>query len=153
MNVKNALTAGFVATVVLSACLAVAHAAGLFAAFDLVGLVANVVAMITGATPNPIVGWVGHFCIGTVLWGVSYAIVEPKLPGPPAVRGMVFAAAPWLVMMIVVMPLAGAGPFGLALGPAVPLALLLLHLVFGATLGVAYAKSAGSAARDDVVPL
>ena len=152
MNVKNALTAGFVATVVLSVCQIAAHAAGLLPTFDLIALIANVVSMATGGAPNPIAGWVVHFCIGTVLWGVGYASVESRLPGPPAVRGMVFSAGAWLVMMIVLMPIAGAGVFGLSLGPSVPVAILMLHLIFGATLGIVHAKSEGGAARDDVVP-
>lgn len=152
MNLKNALTAGFVATVVLSICQMAAHAAGLLPTFDLIGLVANLVSLFTGGTPNPIAGWAVHFFIGTILWGGGYSIVEPNLPGAPAVRGMVFSAGAWLVLMIIVMPVAGAGLFGLSLGPSVPIAILILHMIFGATLGIVYAKSQGGAARDDVIP-
>ena len=152
MNIKNTLTAGFAATVVLSACQVVAHAVGLLPAFDLIGLIANIVSFVTGGTPNPIAGWAVHFFIGTILWGIAYAFAESNLPGPPAVRGMVFAAGAWLVMMIIVMPITGTGMFGLSLGPSVPIAVLMLHLIFGATLGVVYAKSRDGAARDDVIP-
>jgi hypothetical protein len=152
MNVKNALTAGFVATVVLSVCQTAAHAAGLLPTFDLIGMIANIISVATGGTPNPVAGWAVHFIIGTILWGIGYAIVEASLPGPPAVRGMVFSAGAWLLMMIIVMPITGAGMFGLSLGPSVPVAILMLHLIFGATLGIVYAKGQGGAARDDVIP-
>jgi hypothetical protein len=41
-------------------------------------------------------------------------------------------------MMIVMMPMAGAGFFGQVLGIAAPVMTLMLHLVFGAVLGAVY---------------
>jgi hypothetical protein len=41
-------------------------------------------------------------------------------------------------MMIVVMPMAGAGPFGLHLGLMAPLMTLMLHVIYGVVLGVVY---------------
>ena len=90
--------------------------------------------------------------IGTVMWGIAYAILQSKLPGGPAARGMIFGTGAWLLMMVVVMPTAGAGFFGLALEMGAPVAALVLHLVFGAALGVVYAKSGGAAPRADVLP-
>ena len=152
MNVKSALTAGFAATVVVSICLMAARGIELLPTFDLIALIANALMMVTGGAPNPIAAWAVHFLIGTILWGVGYSIVESNLPGPPAVRGMLFSAGAWLVMMIIVMPMAGTGLFGLSLGPSAPIAILVLHLIFGATLGIVYAKDQGGAARDDVMP-
>jgi hypothetical protein len=31
-----------------------------------------------------------HFMIGTVAWGILFAVVVPYLPGSPIVRGMLF---------------------------------------------------------------
>ena len=152
MNVKSGLTAGFVATVVLSLLMMAKQAMGLMPDLDLVAIVAGMVARLTGGKPDPIVGWVMHFFIGTVMWGIAYAILQSKLPGGPAARGMIFGIGAWLLMMVLVMPLAGAGFFGLALGMGAPVATLMLHLVFGATLGVVYAKSQGAASRADVLP-
>jgi hypothetical protein len=45
-------------------------------------------------------------------------------------------------MMIIFMPLAGHGLFALSLGPQATVATLVLHLIYGAVLGVAYAKVA-----------
>jgi hypothetical protein len=152
VNIKNGLTAGFVATVVLSIVMMVKQAVGLVPGLNPIDLVANILANLTGGAPSPIAGWVIHFGIGTVLWGVGYAAIQSLLPGSPAVRGMLFATGAWLIMMVIVMPIGGAGMFGLGLGPIAPVATLALHLVFGATLGIVYAKSEGGAARADVMP-
>lgn len=41
----------------------------------------------------------------------------------------------WLIMELVVLPLLGWGVFGLAITPAIAVATLILHLIYGATLG------------------
>jgi hypothetical protein len=51
-----------------------------------------------------------------------------------------FSIAAWLMMMLVVMPMAGAGLFGLNLGMAAPMMTLMLHAIFGAVLGVVFGK-------------
>jgi hypothetical protein len=43
-------------------------------------------------------------------------------------------------MMVIFMPLAGHGLFALALGHQATAATLVLHLIYGAVLGVAYAQ-------------
>ncbi|WP_448329685.1 DUF6789 family protein [Sulfitobacter sp. M13] len=43
-------------------------------------------------------------------------------------------------MMILIMPMAGAGLFGLALGMMAPIMTLVLHIIFGAVLGVVFAN-------------
>ena len=46
-------------------------------------------------------------------------------------------------MMIVMMPMAGAGPFGLDLSMMTPVAALVLHVVFGLVLGGIYGLLGG----------
>jgi len=58
-----------------------------------------------------------------------------KLPGPVWARGMLFSVGAWLLMMVVVMPMAGAGFFAAGIGPAAAIVTLVLHLIFGAVLG------------------
>src|SRR5262249_51732249 len=97
----------------------------------------------------------GYFA-GGLLWAVLYArLAEPYLPGPDWWRGLLFAAVPALVSLVVVLPLLGGGLFGLALG-AGPLPLLgnlLLHVVYGTTLGLIYGpfgdRSAETLGPDD----
>lgn len=50
-------------------------------------------------------------------------------------------------MMVVVMPMAGAGLFGMKLGMAAPVMTLVLHMIFGGVLGGVYAALAGAGQR------
>jgi hypothetical protein len=152
MNIKNGLTAGFVATVVLSLLMMAKHSMGIAPQLDPIAMLAGMFGRMTGTPPDPLIGWLLHFFVGTVLWGIAYAAIQGSLVGSPIVRGMSFGVAAWLLMMLIVMPMAGAGLFGLSLGVAAPILTLVMHLVFGATLDVVYAKSQGAAARADVVP-
>jgi hypothetical protein len=64
------------------------------------------------------------------------ALPAHAMPGPPVLRGMLWAGCLWLALETLVSPLLGAGVFNAALG-GVPAALraLLGYLVYGATLG------------------
>jgi hypothetical protein len=83
------------------------------------------------------------YLAGGLLWAVVYALVEPKMTrvsDHPWVRGAVFGLVPGLLSLVVVLPILGGGLFGLALG-AGPLPIignLLLHLAYGAILGIVY---------------
>ena len=80
----------------------------------------------------------GIYLAGGLLWALIYTLVEPRLPGPAWRRGVLFAMIPALVSLVVVLPLLGGGLFGFALG-AGPLPIIgniLLHVVYGAILGV-----------------
>jgi hypothetical protein len=83
------------------------------------------------------------YLAGGVLWAVVYALVEPRLArvsDRPWVCGAVFALVPGLLSVVVVLPLLGAGMFGLGLGagPLPTIGNLLLHLAYGAILGIVY---------------
>jgi hypothetical protein len=82
----------------------------------------------------------GIYVLGGVLWAMLYTVVEPHLRGSPWLRGVTFAMIPALVSLVVVLPLLGAGPFGIALGagPLPTIGNILLHAVYGAILGVIY---------------
>ena len=45
-------------------------------------------------------------------------------------------------MMVVLMPMAGKGFFGLGIGWMAPVMTLMLHLIFGAVLGWVYGRQA-----------
>ncbi len=128
------LVAGFVATVVLSAAMVAKQMMGLMPELDVAMMLTSMLGL-----PDVALGWVMHFMIGTVAWGILFAIVVGYIPGSPVVRGILFGVAAWLMMMIAVMPMAGAGLFGLQLGLMAPLATLMLHVLFGATLGSVFA--------------
>jgi hypothetical protein len=66
------------------------------------------------------------------------------LPGGPVGSGVLFGTAAWLMMMIAVMPMAGAGLFGMSMGIMAPIMTLMLHAVFGAVLGATFQALSGA---------
>ncbi|MDQ6621166.1 MAG: hypothetical protein M3Z31_15975 [Pseudomonadota bacterium] len=124
------MTAAFLATVVLSILMLLKAAMGILPDLNLIHMLAQM-----SGTGSPGVGWIIHFAIGTLLWGLAFGWLVPKLSGPLAWRGVVFSLGPWLLMMVLLMPLAGAGFFGLKLGIGAPLMTLMLHVIYGAVLG------------------
>jgi hypothetical protein len=135
-NIKKGIVAGFAATVVLSVLMVMKNMMGLMPQLDPIAMMT----MMMGAS-TPLVGWVGHFMIGAIFWGVLFASISGKLSGPYWLRGMIFGTGAWLLMMVMVMPMAGAGMFGLGLGIMAPMATLMLHWIFGAVLGGVYGIS------------
>jgi len=124
--------AGLVATIVLSALMMLKSKMGILPQLDPIGMMAG---MMGG---DRSMGWVAHFVIGTAVWGGGFALLYDSIPGGSSIlRGIVFGIAGWLIMMIAVMPMAGAGMFGMGLGIGVmaPLMTLMLHIIFGAVLG------------------
>jgi len=102
-------------------------------------------AMISGmmGVPNtPIVGWAVHFAIGTVLYGGAMAVLDKHIPGDRRIgHGLILAALGWVAMMTTLMPMAGAGLFGMKLGIMAPIMTLVFHLIFGAVLGWVYGRT------------
>ena len=100
--------------------------------------------MLAGAMGGSIaIGWAAHLLIGVIL-ALGYALVAPFLVGPPAVRGAIYAIAPWLVAQVAVMPMMGAPLFS---GSAVlAMGSLLGHLIYGAVVGAVYGSPVQSGA-------
>lgn len=101
--------------------------------------VAHAMAAILGSPDNVMVGVAAIMVIGIVVFGALFAVIAPRLPMRSyLVKGLAFAGASWLLMMVVFMPLDGAGFFGLKGGPIVPEATLVLNLAYWIMLGVTY---------------
>ncbi|MGE0852612.1 MAG: DUF6789 family protein [Hyphomicrobiaceae bacterium] len=133
-NVLKGMVAGFVATVVLSGLMVMKAMMGVMPELDVISMLTTMM----GAS-SPIAGWLAHFAIGAFVWGGLFALLEPSLPGQSHwVRGVVFGIGAWILMMIAVMPMAGAGMFGMSLGMMAPVMTLGLHVIFGAVLGGTY---------------
>lgn len=129
------MIAGFIATVVLSALMLMKGMLGLMPQLDVIGMLSGMLGGSRG------MGWIMHFIIGTVAWGGGFALLYSAIPGGSSwVKGILFGLAVWLVMMLVIMPMAGAGLFGMNIGIMAPIMTMMLHLIFGAVLGAAYAK-------------
>jgi hypothetical protein len=92
-----------------------------------------------------------HFVVG-IIWALVYArFIENNRAlswwvgrGPGWERGMRFSLLPWLVSLLAILPAAMINMLGWALsaGPLVPLGNLILHLIYGFTLGQLYDVSA-----------
>jgi len=86
----------------------------------------------------PAVGFLLHFFVGTMVWGAGFGLIYRALPGPFWLRGTVFSLAAWALIMLAVMPLMGAGWFGLRLGISVPMVSLATYVIYGAVLGLIF---------------
>ncbi len=126
--------AGFAATIVLSLFMIMKEQMGMMPDFDIIQMLTKM----SGAS-SPLAGWLMHFMIGNILWGGLFAQFQDRIPGGNMmIRGIVFGIGAWILMMVMVMPMVGAGIFGMRFGMAAPIMTLLLHIVFGATLGAVY---------------
>ncbi len=125
---KAGFLAGLAATVVLSLMMVVKNALGVMPELRIITMLADMLGVGRG------VAWLVHFGIGVFAYGTAIALL-----GNPdrrnVTRGLAIGAAGWLAMMVAIMPMAGAGLFGLALGWLAPAMTLVLHLMFGAVLG------------------
>ncbi|MDR1994994.1 DUF6789 family protein [Azonexus sp.] len=137
----RSMEAGFVATVVLSLLMLIKGVMGVMPVLNPVAMLSNMVHSMMGMPDSPIIGWLMHFMIGTVLWGILFALIYQRLPGRDALtKGLSFSVLAWLLMMLLPMPMSGAGVFGLNLGMMVPVMTLVLHLIWGAVLGYTYGR-------------
>ena len=101
--------------------------------------VARSLAAMLGAPDHVMVGVVAILVVGILGCGALFVTLAPRLPMKSYLaKSLAFGAASWLLMMVVFMPLVGAGFFGLARGADVPIAMLVLHFVFWLVLGISY---------------
>ncbi|MDT8409899.1 MAG: hypothetical protein RQ741_09905 [Wenzhouxiangellaceae bacterium] len=133
-NVRG-IIAGLVATIVLSILMMLKGMMGVMPELNVVAMLASKMG------GSAMMGWVAHFVIGAVLYGLAYANLRGMLPGgSDAVKGIVLGIVGWLVMMVVIMPMMGAGMFAMNMGMMAAVATLMLHIIFGLVLGLAYSK-------------
>jgi len=141
VNVPKGILAGFIATIALSVLMVLKATMGMMPQMNAIRMLAGMAHGILGMPASPIVGWIIHFIIGTLIWGILFAVLIERIPGQSATaKGLVFGTAAWVLMMVVIMPMAGAGLFGLHLGIGAPIATLILHWVYGAVLGAVYGR-------------
>lgn len=150
-NYAKGIISGFLATVALSVLMILKAKMGMLPQMNVIAMLAGMAHVHMGIAASPVVGWILHFAIGTVLWGLLFALLYERLPGEGAVaKGLVFSVGAWVLMMILPMPMAGAGFFGLKMGIMAPVMTLVLHLIWGAVLGAVYGalpQQQGAAAR------
>ncbi|HEY8446401.1 MAG TPA: DUF6789 family protein [Thermomicrobiales bacterium] len=79
-----------------------------------------------------------------LIWAIIYGFtVEHHMSGPGWLRGVRFALVPWLLSLIVFLPIMEGGVFGsdIGAGPLPVIGNLILHVVYGAVLGTIYAAN------------
>lgn len=142
-NYRAGLAAGLIATLFLSVLMIVKSALGLIPHVNAIALLAGVAHARLGLPHTPLTGWILHFIIGTVIWGIFFTWFRYWFQSINAVlAGVLFSIGAWLAMMLVLMPLAGAGLFGHAIDAPAPVTTLILHLIYGATLGWSFQRIA-----------
>ncbi len=72
-----------------------------------------------------------HLSYGGFFGAVFTAVTQKVTIG----KGLLLGLLLWFIMQIVVFPFLGWGFFGTAITPKIAVATLVLHLVYGATLG------------------
>jgi len=99
---------------------------------------------ITSRATDAVVLAIGANLAMALLLALVYArFVEQRLGGASWWRGVRFSLVPWLLSLLVFLPIMGGGLLGLEIGagPLPILGNLILHMVYGAVLGVAYAEA------------
>jgi hypothetical protein len=144
-----AFLAGFVASVAMVLAFAIAFVAALLLGQLPVPVLAD---WFRGLTHNQLINTAGPnlytatavFFLGGLIWALLYGVVfEPRLRGSAWERGVSFSLVPWVFSLVIFLPLVGGGFMGINLG-AGPLPIignLVLHLVYGATLGLVYGSA------------
>jgi hypothetical protein len=131
--IGHGLVAGLAATVAVSLVIVLQQALGILPQLSTVRVLAQALGFHSIAA-----GWLLHFVVGVLLWGPLYAWIDPKSSYPHWFIGMMFGTGVCFGVMLLIMPVVGAGLFGLELGMVTPLATLVLHWIYGAVLGVVF---------------
>ena len=86
----------------------------------------KMIASMMGSADTPMLGLAVHFMIGIVGYGLAIALLNDRLPGAsPTVHGVIIGIVGWLLMMVMVMPMAGAGLFAMNMGLMAPMMTLV----------------------------
>ena len=75
------IVAGFIATVVLSILMLIKSMMGVLPALDLIAMLSGMGNRWMHLPDTPMVGWIIHFMIGTLLWGIVFALVHCHADG------------------------------------------------------------------------
>jgi hypothetical protein len=139
-DVVKGMVAGGVATAMLSLVMVLTGAIGFEPQLELTRLL---LATLDAPPSQYVLGWSLHIVVGSVVLGGLFAHIEPRLGANTHTKGgVLYGVMTWLVVMLVVMPAAGEGPFGFQLSVFAPLVMLGLQLLYGGVLGWTYGKLA-----------
>lgn len=143
MNVKRAVVAGFVGTVVMTCLMLLAPIVGL-PRLAIGQLLSTLLAVSVAFLPiSPATGWVLHGLFGILLAIIYAAVFVARLPGTPLARGALYGVLVFVLAQLVFMPAVGAGVFSRGDVPMI-LGSLLGHLVYGGLVGMIYGEPASA---------
>ena len=138
-DLGEGLLAGLVATAVVSVLMLINARVGVVTQPDTIQVLAELSGTYIGLGPSSAAGWTLHVLIGTLLWGSLFALLADVLPFRSYwLKGLIFGVLAWLLMMLVIMPMGGAGWFALEAGIGAAVTQLVLHLAYGLALGLVY---------------
>lgn len=125
---------GVVATIAMSVIMILATATGVSPMPRPVPA-AIVSQVLGGGLPQPLMvllAAVSHLAFGGVAGAVLAALTQPVT----LLKGLGWGLLLWVLMGVVFLPFVGWGLFGAAVTPQIAVATLVLHLVYGTTLGL-----------------
>jgi hypothetical protein len=139
VSLRSGLQGGFAGTFAASAMMLMNNAIGKIPEVH----IARTLSAMLGSPGQALPGWIAFFVLGSVVFGIAFAVLAPRIPiRSNLIKGMLFGFVIWLGLMLVFMPLAGAGVFGMNRSTIVPLATLVLTLVYGSVLAAVYSWDA-----------
>lgn len=123
---------GIVATLVMSILMIIGKATGLAPMPDPIPIatVKNLIGEVP-KRPLMILGIISHFVYGGIFGALLTRLFKPVTFKKGVGLGLVL----WLVMQVIVLPFIGWGLFGSEITLKIALATLILHLIYGGTLG------------------
>ncbi len=130
VGTKRAILGGIVGTAIMSLMM-------MYVAPVMTGRPMDIAEMLGGMLGGYIMGLVAHLMMGIIVFPLAYAFVAYRfLPGAPVVRGLAWGIILWVVAVVVVMPMAGAGVLMANVGGMAAVgASMMGHLVYGGLLG------------------
>jgi hypothetical protein len=131
-NSLKGMIAGFVASLVVAALLMLKSTLEIVPELNIIRLLTSL------GSIGTVAAWMDHFIVGTLFWGLMFAAFDYSSNMAYWIKGLIFGVFAWLMMMVLFMPLAKAGLFGLKLGYGAPAVMLVIHLIYGAVLGLTY---------------
>ena len=132
VDVCRACLAGFLGTIVVTCMVA-------FASPTMVGGPSDIAAALASLMGGSwLAGLTMHFAVGTLVLPIVYlALLDRRLPGGPALRGIAGGLMLWALSQAIVIPATGGGFFSAAAGGFKAVADSLIgHLAYGLVLGV-----------------
>ena len=131
LSLLFSLLAGFGATTVHIALMAIKHRAGILPGFEPYEDLQRLLSPMTALAFEPPLSWLLPYINGALILGFVFGQLFVHLPGRTAVaKGAAFGLIAWLAMGFGLLPLAGDGLFARALGLGVlPAALMFAMLM------------------------